>query len=498
VRFAVRDTGIGIPADRMDRLFKSFSQVDASTTRKYGGTGLGLTISKQIVELMGGQIGVESKEGKGSTFWFTVVLEKQPSDKQQHPIELGVIENIRVLIVDGNDTNRHIFKKYLESWHCRVEDTHSAVEAMKELSDAVDVNDPFKVVLMDYCLPDMDGESLCREIKANPQLKDLILVMLTSIGRRGDAEHFRKLGFAAYLTKPLKKSQLLDCLRLITGESAGTGKQTAGQIVTQYSISEDHKRRVSILLAEDNMVNQKITLRILEKKLGLLADVVNNGREAIESLERYDYDLVLMDCQMPEIDGYEAARIIRDESSSVRNHRIPIIAMTANAMNGDREKCLNAGMDDYISKPINRQEFTNVIKRYLKNGREQQLSPSSLPDVKEPRKAKQESIPEIIYSEYADDADLVELIDEFAAGLEVDVESMREALESGDLDGLRRLAHQMKGAGGSYGYPMLTGAAMRLEGAAKAEDVKAGTVALDKLEAFCRAVVRGREIEVKQ
>jgi CheY-like chemotaxis protein len=194
--------------------------------------------------------------------------------------------------------------------------------------------------------------------------------MLTSIGKRGDAKHLRKLGFAAYLVKPIKKSQLLDCLRLVTGESASTGKQTAGQIVTQYSISEDHKQRVRILLAEDNMVNQKIALRILEKKLGYHADAVTNGREAIESLERSDYDLVLMDCQMPEMDGYEATRKIRDENSSVRNHRIPIIAMTANALDGDREKCLNAGMDDYITKPLNRQEFTNVIKCNLQNWRE--------------------------------------------------------------------------------------------------------------------------------
>ena len=541
VRFAVRDTGIGIPADRMDSLFKSFSQVDASTTRKYGGTGLGLKISKQIVELMGGRIGVESKEGKGSTFWFTVVLGKQPSEQQQ-PIELGDIENIRVLVADDNDTNRHIFRKYLESWHCRVEEVGSAVEAMKELSNAVDVNDPFKVVLLDYCMPEMDGESLCREIKADPQLNDLILVMLTSIGKRGDAEHFRKRGFAAYLTKPLKKSQLLDCLRLVTGESASTGKQTAGQIVTQYSISEDHKRRVSILLVEDNMVNRKIVLRILEKKLGFHADAVTNGKEALQYLEKKDYDIVLMDCQMPEMDGYEAARIIRDENSSVRNHRIPIIAMTANAVDGDREMCLKAGMDDYITKPINRQEFTDLIKRYLLNGRKRQLPPSSSPDmkvdslslnppykavVKESYKAKQEDVPEGIYpvrkkvpsyghrkkdtesegssdqpdlsngvySEYADDADLVELIDEFAAGLEADVESMRKALENGGHDGLRRLAHQMKGAGGSYGYPMLTEAAKTVEEAAKSKDNDACMLALDSLTVLCQAVVQGRETD---
>jgi signal transduction histidine kinase/DNA-binding response OmpR family regulator len=496
VRFAVRDTGIGIPADRVNKLFQSFSQVDASNTRKYGGTGLGLAISKQISELMGGQIGVESEEGKESTFWFTAVMEKQPYDQQQEPIELGNIENLRVLVVDDHGTNRHIFRKYLESWHCRVEEADSAIEAIKKLRNAVNGNDPFEIALLDYCMPDVDGESLCREIKVDPQLKDLILVMLTSIGKRGDAEHFKGMGFAAYLHKPIKQSLLLDCLRIVTGKSASAGKHTTGQIVTQYSISEDHKRRVRILLAEDNMVNQKIALRVLEKKLGFHADVVNNGREAIESLERSDYDLVLMDCQMPEMDGYEATSTIRDVSSGVRNHNIPIIAMTANVMKDDREKCLESGMDDYVSKPINVKKLADAIDRNLSNGRKQQLSPASVPEVQEPGTTEQESIPEIIYSEYAEDADLVELIDEFVAGLEADVESMRKVLESGDHDGLRRIAHQMKGAGGSYGYPMLTEAAKALEEAAKAEDAKAGTLALDKLEVFCQAVDRGRKVNI--
>ena len=495
VRIAVRDTGIGIHADLINKLFQSFSQVDTSTTRKYGGTGLGLAISKQFSELMGGQIGVESEEGKGSTFWFTVVLEKQPYDQQQEPLELGNIENLRVLVVDGHDTNRHIFRKYLESWHCRVEETGSAEEAMKKLREAVNGNDPFKIVLLDYCMPEVDGESLCRKIKADSQLEDLILVMMSSVGRRGDAEYFKRLGFAAYLTKPIKQTLLLDCLRIVTGETASVEKGTASQIVTQYSISEDNKRHVRILLTEDNVVNQKIALRILEKKLGYHADVVTNGREAIESLERSDYDLVLMDCQMPEMDGYEATHTIRDERSSVRNHSIPIIAMTANAMKGDSEKCLAAGMDDYLSKPINVKELADAIARNLNNGRKQQLSPASVTEVRVSREAKQGE-PETICSEYADDEDLVELIDEFAAGLEADVESMRKALENGDHDGLRRLAHQMKGAGGSYGYPMLTEAAKAIEEAAKAEDAKAGTLALDKLEVFCHAVVRGRKINI--
>ncbi len=233
------------------------------------------------------------------------------------------------------------------------------------LHSAVEKDNPYHIALLDLCMPEMDGEELCKKIKADPKFLDLKLVMLTSISKHGDLEHFSKLGFVAYLTKPIKHNQLLDCLKIITGKTENKGEDTSGQIITQYAISEDHNKRVRILLAEDDTVNQEVALHILEKRLGYHADVVTNGRDAIESLMKSNYDLVLMDCQMPEMDGYETTRTIRDGNSAVRNHDIPIIAMTANAMKGDREKCLEAGMDDYVSKPINVKKLADAIGRYL-------------------------------------------------------------------------------------------------------------------------------------
>ncbi len=402
---------------------------------------------------------------------------------------------MRILIVYDNDTNLHVFREYLESWLCRVEEAVSTEEAMKKLHEAVSENDPFKIALLDYCMPDVEGESLCMEIKANPQLRDLILVMMISIGRRGDAEHFKELGFAAYLLKPVKQTQLFDCLRIVTGGSMSDGKDNSRQIVTRHTISDDRKRQIRILLVEDNITNQKIALEILAKKLGYHADVVNNGKEALESLEQLDYDLVLMDCQMPDMDGYETTCAIRDLNSNVKNHRVPIIALTANAMRGDREKCFEAGMDDYVSKPFNVKKLEDAIDRNLYNKRKQQLSPELEQELTVSKETKQ-VIPETIHSEYTDDADLVVLIDEFVAGLEGDMASMRKVLESGDYGGLRRLAHQMKGAGGSYGYSILTETSKVLEEAAKARDNEAGTTTLDNLELLCQAVNRGRNTSI--
>ena len=315
VRFAVTDTGIGIPRDRMGHLFKSFSQIDASTTRKYGGTGLGLTISKQLAEMMGGRIRVESEEGKGSTFWFTALFEKQPEGRETPRVLPPDICGKRILVVDDSATNRKTLCSYLKSWNCRYRAVSDANEALSLLNQAVEAKDVFEsfdvkkevLVKLDQLMPAMNGEALGRAIKRVPALKNtILLIMLTGQPQRGDAAQVKKIGFAAYLTKPVKPSRLFDCLVTVLSKAPGQSKdERKPSLVTRHTLSEAKKRMVRILLAEDNIVNQKLALRLIEK-FGYRADAVVNGKEALEALERIPYDIVLMDVQMPEMDGFEA------------------------------------------------------------------------------------------------------------------------------------------------------------------------------------------------
>ena len=365
VLFRVLDTGIGIPADRMDRLFKSFSQVDSSTTRRFGGTGLGLAISKKLVQMMGGRIGVDSVEGKGSIFWFTARFFRQPEVSEairRIPVD---ISGKRILVVDDNATNREVFATYLKSWRCRFSLAEAGTEALKLMHEAFEAGDPYKLAIIDYMMPDMDGRSLGLAIKADPNLESTLLVMLTSHGLRGDAERMKKAGFAAYLRKPVKQSVLYDCLvAVVRGQSMGKN-QPETTLVTRHSIAEARRRDVKILLAEDNLVNQKVALKILSN-LGYSAQVVGNGREALELLRKKHFDLVLMDVQMPEMDGLEAARRIRQDGSGVLNPEVPILAMTANVMKGDKEKCLKAGMNDYIAKPVKPGQLQEKLDKWTR------------------------------------------------------------------------------------------------------------------------------------
>jgi len=363
VRFSVSDTGMGIPPDRMDRLFQSFSQVDSSTTRKFGGTGLGLAISRQLVEIMGGHMEVQSEVGRGSTFSFNVVLMKQTDAEVDRPLVPEHFRHLNVLIVDDNATNRKLLRYQLRSWGCHYEEADSGQAALERLHTALRAGKRFSCALLDYQMPGMDGEELARAIKAEPALASLPLVLLTSVSGLSDTSRMEEAGFSAYLTKPLKQSQLFDCIASVVNTAAPESSLIKTKIVTKHSLEQLRERsRLRILVAEDNLVNQKVATRTLDK-LGFRCEVAANGREALSALERTRFDLVLMDCQMPEMDGFEATRRVREKELGKTTH-LPIVAMTANAMAGDREQCLAAGMDDYIAKPFNPGELVTVIERW--------------------------------------------------------------------------------------------------------------------------------------
>jgi len=359
LRFHVRDTGLGIPKEKRDFVFETFTQVDGSTTRRAGGTGLGLAISKQLVEKMGGQIGLKSAQNKGSEFWFTAYFKKQ--SRQRRPLKPPAnIRGTRILIVDDNKTNREVLKGQLDSWGVRVGEAPDGPTALKEIYKAHHNDEPFKLAVVDMQMPDMDGESLGSAIKADHKIKDIRLVLMTSMGQRGDAKRMEEIGFAAYLTKPVRQSDLFDCLvSVLKSEEKGEKK-----IITRHDIRDMRRDKVRILLAEDNIINQQVATAML-RKMGMRVEAVANGAEALDALKEIPFDLVFMDVQMPDMDGLEATREIRNPHSKVLNHDIPIVAMTAHAMGGDRQRCLKAGMNDYLSKPVSLQRMAQVLNKWV-------------------------------------------------------------------------------------------------------------------------------------
>jgi PAS domain S-box-containing protein len=375
LRFSVRDTGIGIPAEKMDRLFKEFSQVDGSTTRQYGGSGLGLSISKQLAELMGGEAGVSSEEGKGSEFWFTARFNKQAVGAHKESIPPADLYGVRVLVVDDSATSREILTTRMVSWGMRPTDVKDGPDALRALYLALNENDPFGIAVIDMRMPDMDGETLGSVIRGDKSLAGTRMILLTSVGTRGDALRFQQIGFSAYATKPIQHRELKAVLSLALAEQEGSEPKP---IVTRHTVREkinlftDCKAR--ILLAEDDITNQLVAMGIM-KKLGLIVDAVSNGAEALIALQAKPYDLVLMDVKMPVMDGFEATKRIRNYELGITNKAqtddssssfvIPIIAMTANAMQGDRELCLEAGMNDYIIKPVSPQVLAEVLEKWL-------------------------------------------------------------------------------------------------------------------------------------
>jgi CheY-like chemotaxis protein len=366
VRFEVQDTGIGMTPQEQERLFNAFSQASSATTRRYGGTGLGLIISERLVELMGGRIEVESEQGRGSTFWFTVEFEKEEDARQ---VALSArrtrIRGLQAIIVDDNATNRKILHQQLASWGMHVGSAEGGLHALEELRSAVERGEPYHVAVLDLQMPGMDGLELAQQIKTDPKLTSIRLLLLTSLSQYNVVEDTYHAGVEAVLTKPVRQAQLFNCLTTVLGLSGGSlsASSTPAESSCENTGKDAYECQAHVLLAEDNAANRDVTAMMLEK-LGYRVDAVEDGVEAVEALSRISsYAAVLMDVQMPEMDGYKATKEIRRYEGGGRH--IPIIAMTGNAMQGDREKALEAGMDDYVSKPVRLDELGEVLRRWV-------------------------------------------------------------------------------------------------------------------------------------
>ncbi len=505
IRFKISDTGIGLSEVARRRLFQPFTQADGSTTRRYGGSGLGLAISKQLVELMQGSIGVESVEGRGSTFWFTARFTFVP-DGERSAATRDNLHALRVLTVDDSATNRKIMRRYLRSWKIREAVSASGLEALALMKQAAAADDPFDIAILDLMMPGLDGFEIARTIQAVPALAATKLILLTAFDQQGQGETALNAGFSAYLTKPIRQSQLLDAI----ATTALARPRLIGEIEPDpqsKGTTSDEKEGSApttgfpILLVEDNPANQTLALRQLQR-LGYGVHAVSNGREAVESyLEAADpYKLILMDCHMPEMDGFEATKMIRHAEFSSGTH-VPIVAMTANAMQGDRETCLAAGMDDYISKPVTMKRLREVLEFWIP------AAETPMGDIEQPVAIEPIPEPEVLdrrmlaqlYELQDDSSDephiVLMMIDIFLRDTPDVMERIRNAIAQENSHALRQAAHSLKGTSATLGATLLAAHCQALEHCAQANSLAEAPTWLQKVEVEYKRVRRAMEEE---
>ena len=487
LHFTVSDTGVGIAPDKLNAIFDSFTQADTSTTREYGGTGLGLTISKRLVEMMGGRIWVESQLGVGSHFHFTVRLKTALSREvvAESSAAPAMLHGIKVLVVDDNRTNRRILEGLIKRWGMSPTAVADGEKALDALSAAREANEPFGLILTDMHMPKMDGFSLVEQIKQRLDISPSTIMMLTSGGQRGDAARCGELGISAYLLKPVRQSELREAIARVLGVKEQAG---AKPMITSYSLQDDNdpKKSLRILLAEDNPINQKLAIRMLEKR-GHHVAVASNGRQALTALEKCSYDLVLMDVQMPEMDGLEATMRLRQQEKLTADHQA-VVAMTALVMKGDRERCMAAGMDGYLSKPIRPQELDGVLDRYLSMYR------GDLPLV-ESNDSVEASVcaQELLERIDGDRIFLAELLELFRADYPEQIRAAREAIAENDAASLQKVGHALKGALANLAAPAASRITSELESMGKSGDLALARTRVTELEGELKLVIQALE-----
>ncbi len=501
VRISVSDTGIGIPAEQQDLLFQSFSQLDASHSRRFGGTGLGLAISKQLVEMMGGEIGAISTAGPGSTFWFCVTLEK--GVERRRPLHIpNDFRRLRVLAVDDNATNREILAEQLTGFGIAHELASDGEHALKALRKAVDSQDEFALAIIDSQMPDMSGEQLAQAVRSDPNLRETILLLLTSAGIIGDEQRMNALGFSAWLPKPIRQSELLNAITLALASARTDASYNCDETTELNPCSTQRPRTTGakILAAEDNEIGQEVIRQVLSQA-GYSYEIVANGRGAVDAWHNGDFDLVLMDCQMPEMDGFEAAREIRraeqeDAKDASASPRTPILALTANALEGDRERCIDAGMDDHIAKPFDPAQLIDAIESKLAKVEHQKMhyiqseSSDQITDdlslESQPSGCADDTPPpfeiDTVLKRWGGDRDFVQkLIDKFLASAPSEMDQLIALVNNGDIDETTRLAHGLKGAAAYCGAERFRQSAARLEEMGRAGSLSSADECLAEL-----------------
>ena len=516
ILFSIKDTGIGIAKENQEKIFDAFTQVDGSITRKYGGTGLGIAISKQMVEQMGGELGVESDLGKGSSFFFTLPFAKHEEQEPIMPAEAVKLTGMRVLVVDDNQTNLFVLSEYLRFWDCVPVEAKSGHEALSILRDVVSGKvPPFKLILMDVQMPEMDGFDTASKIREIEALRDSLIIIVTSLGMRGEDAICREIGIEGYLTKPVKRDELYNTMMSVLGFSRAGKAQKDQILVTRHTLAEADRKKVQILLAEDYPTNQKIVTRIL-KNAGFKVDLAENGKKAVAAYKRKQYNLILMDLQMPVMDGLQATVKIRSHESKLASQKageryplphIPIVAITAHTVQEYLGKCEEAGMDDYVTKPIRKKELIALVEKWTSRSDDPGLPKSELESkIEKPKSTatvnhqsatadSQSSIAnsqskdvapmnfEMVLEDFDGDKEFfMEAMDLFLKSVRSQIGVLRQAISNGDADLVRKEAHSIKGGAANLTADDLSRVALELENNGKSGTLGESTGILERLE----------------